>query len=336
MPFMLHIYELVAILLNILQNMNRQILILFFSLSTLTLFGQTSSKIYTSDIANFWIAYDKIQSTTDTIQRINFIQNLYIDKASTGLKGFIKARNFTASEWVKSFETYPKFWISIRPKTMSIIDNKEQIDKIFKKFRRLYSSFHQPEIYFTIGCFKGGGTVINGNLIIGSELAASDKTIDASELSQSNQDRMKMNTGVIFLTIHESVHTQQKLKNENYSLLGNSLKEGSADFIAELLINKTVEAPYIEYGNKNEKNLWQKFKTEMYQENLDDWLYNIRFIKDKPADLGYFIGYTICKTYYNNSKNKKQAIKEIIELDYNNIKKCEEFLKKSKYPEKWN
>ncbi len=34
------------------------------------------------------------------------------------------------------------------------------------------------------------------------------------------------------------------------------------------------------------------------------------------ADLGYFMGYAICKTYYKNAKNKTKALKEIAELDY--------------------
>ena len=34
-------------------------------------------------------------------------------------------------------------------------------------------------------------------------------------------------------------------------------------------------------------------------------------------DLGYFVGHQICKRYYTNSKNKKQALKEMLELHLN-------------------
>jgi hypothetical protein len=50
-----------------------------------------------------------------------------------------------------------------------------------------------------------------------------------------------MNSGVIFLTAHELVHTQQNLKSTATNLLGLCLKEGSADFIAELLIGKKLK-----------------------------------------------------------------------------------------------
>ena len=38
----------------------------------------------------------------------------------------------------------------------------------------------------------------------------------------------------------------------------------------------------------------------------------------KVRDLGYYIGYEICERYYNQSKDKQKAIKELIELDYTN------------------
>lgn len=65
---------------------------------------------------------------------------------------------------------------------------------------------------------------------------------------------------------------------------------------------------------------------------LPNWLYN-GTSKGEKADLGYFIGYEICKSYYNQAINKKQAIKEIIELKYNDEKAVEKFLKQSKFYE---
>ncbi|HXJ98406.1 MAG TPA: hypothetical protein VNJ50_06130, partial [Gelidibacter sp.] len=49
-------------------------------------------------------------------------------------------------------------------------------------------------------------------------------------------------------------------------------------------------------------------------------------LSNRPADLGYYLGYQITESYYNNSDNKKQAIKEILEM-----KNAEKFLEKSKY-----
>ncbi|SIS82544.1 Predicted Zn-dependent protease [Chryseobacterium ureilyticum] len=288
--------------------------------------------IETSDIRNFWKAYDEVQKIENTEEKISTFQKLYIDKSTAGLKDFISSRNFTSQQWIESLTSKPKFWNSIRGKTENIGKDFKNINTLYQRFSQLYKDFSPPKIYFTIGNLKGGGTVIKGNLIIGSELAASDATVDYSELPKNYQDRMKINSGIIFLTAHELVHTQQNLKgNEQTNLLGLCLKEGSADFIAELLTGKKVEAPYIDYGMAHQDIVWQNFTKEKDGFDFQNWLSNTSTIKDRPADLGYFIGYIITKRFYENAKDKKVAIDQIMKLDFNNTSQTEKNLRDSGY-----
>lgn len=302
-----------------------------FFISTVAQKRNFTVYIETSDIKNFWTAYDEVQKMNNKEQKISTFQKLYVDKATSGLKDFIQSRNFTSRQWIESFESKPKFWNSIRSKTENIQKDFKNIENLYQSFSRLYSGFSPPKIYFTIGNLKGGGTVINGNLIIGSELASSDKTVDYSELSKNYQDRMKINSGVIFLTAHELVHTQQNLKGTAANLLGLCLKEGSSDFIAELLTGKKVEAPYIDYGMQHQKSLWNDFQKEMNDEDFQNWLSNTTTVKDRPADLGYFMGYIITKRFYERSKDKKTALNTIMNLDFSNTKETEDFLEQSGY-----
>jgi len=83
----------------------------------------------------------------------------------------------------------------------------------------------------------------------------------------------------------------------------------------------------LKYGEKHENELWKEFKSDMDKnKSVDetDWFYNYNL--DRPADLGYYIGYKIVKSYYENQKDKKKAIKEIIEM-----KDPKKFLIESKY-----
>ena len=64
----------------------------------------------------------------------------------------------------------------------------------------------------------------------------------------------------------------------------------------------------------------------MNRTNVNDWLYNGSAAKGRPADLGYYIGYKICEAYYRVAKDKKQAVKDILE-----IKDFNQFLKDSQY-----
>ncbi|MBF0598433.1 gliding motility protein GldB-related protein [Faecalibacter rhinopitheci] len=314
------------------MNTRFLILLIFFSNYASCQTINFKNYIETSDINRFWIAYDAVKNLNDSNNKLQIFENIYIKNASNGLMDFINSRNFTSEKWIKSFAEYPKFWNSIRPKTENIQKDFKKVEYIYKKFQKIYPDFNPPKIYFTIGNLKGGGTVINGNLIIGSELASSDKTVDYSELPNNYQDRMKINSGILFLTAHELVHTQQNLNSsDNANLLGQCLKEGSADFIAELILNKKVEAPYIDFGNKNQCEIWNRFNIEMYSYDFQNWLSNTATAKNMPADLGYFIGYIITKNYYKNSLNKKLAIKEILTLNFADKNATENFLKQSKY-----
>ncbi len=97
------------------------------------------------------------------------------------------------------------------------------------------------------------------------------------------------------------------MKNTSADLLTACLQEGSADFITELLLEKHIESPFITYGLAHERGLWEKFKKEMHRTENKDWLYNGSNVA--VADLGLFMRYTICRSYYNNSPDKKKPLK---------------------------
>lgn len=305
----------------------------------LSMFGQNQKpKISTIDIDNFWVAYDSVLKINDETLQIKIVQELYLDKASIGLNDFMFAREHSAKRHLENILKYPKFWISVRPKTLEINSHKKEIEKIMLRFKKLYSNFKQPDVYFTIGCLNSGGTITKDKILIGSEIACSNMATDASELGDWLKGVFKDQTNVINMIAHELGHTQQKNGDSeddgNSNLLGYCIGEGSCDFISELLLKKPVISPYMTYGKANEKELWELFEKEMLGQETKNWLYNGNEAPNGNADLGYFIGYEICKSYYNNSKNKKLALKEIIELEYTK-EGVERFLAKSKYTEKW-
>ena len=115
------------------------------------LFSQSSNKIFTSDIDNFWVAYDSIQKTNDYSKKISFINNLYINKGTKGLKAFMEARNYNDSIYIKLIGEYPKFWNSIRQNTLTIKDKTFELNQAIEKFQEFYPELKKAEMYFTIG-----------------------------------------------------------------------------------------------------------------------------------------------------------------------------------------
>ena len=79
--------------------MGRLFFLLLFALPLFT-YSQTQQNIYTQDIDNFWVAYDSIRSTSNKEEQINFINKLYIEKTSGGLKAVLKNKANIDSKWV--------------------------------------------------------------------------------------------------------------------------------------------------------------------------------------------------------------------------------------------
>lgn len=310
----------------------KSVLTVIFSLVFASVFSQNVNKIFTSDIDNFWIAYDSIQKTNDYSKKMDFINKLYINKGTTGLKAFIKKENYSDTLYIKLIDEYPKFWNSIRPNTFSVKKKANELNIAISNFKKIYPELKDAQIYFIIGDFTTGGTRIDNMVLIGTEIATGNLTTDISEFKNDWFKNIFANPSadnIVRLNIHEYVHTQQKTGNSG-QLLSQVIKEGSCDFIRELVLGTPLQRKPISYGDLHFDNLKKKFKEEMFSSDFANWLYN-GDQKGDSADLGYYMGYKICESYYNNAKNKQQAIKEIIEVNYSDNKAIEEFLTKSKF-----
>jgi hypothetical protein len=295
--------------------------------------GLPDQRVFTSDIDHFWIAYDSAQTTTDSVQQLHFIQTLYVDKGTPGLKAFMEVRDYSAPGWVSLLRKYPKFWQSIRANTLSVKSFASGIEASIGQFKQLYPALTNAKMYFTVGGLRSGGTTKDSMILIGTEIATGEPETDVSEFSTKWLAGVFQNQrldNIVPLNIHEYVHTQQRAHDIN-ELLGYCLQEGSADFITELVMKKPRATNYIAYGLAHEPDLKKEFAVDMFSgATLSRWLYNGGSAKDM-ADLGYFMGYAICGAYYRQAKSKQQAIRDIIELNYADTAATEKFLKRSGY-----
>lgn len=306
----------------------------------MALMAQIPSTIVVKDISNFWSVFDEVASSQDTTFQKTRIQESYLDLGSKGLCDLINIRHLTASDWVKSINSFPLFWQTIRPKTLAVVRDTMQISQLLTRFESIYSEFKRPAIYFVIGCIKTGGTTSADRVLIGTEIATGDSTVNTDGLNPFLKNIFHQSQGVIGLVAHELGHTQQiggdKELDGKSNLLGFCLREGACDFIAELITHQDRVTPYIQYGQLHEKDLWQKFKKEMFGTDASQWLYNGAVAKDGAADLGYFMGYTICKYYYQHAANKTQVVKEIFQLNYEDKEAVKQFFLTTGYSNKFS
>ncbi|SFD83759.1 Predicted Zn-dependent protease [Chitinophaga sp. CF118] len=304
---------------------------IYFITSPFIVHGQNAPKVSTSDIDNFWIAFDSIQTIKEKDKQIELMKSLYTDKGTYGLKMFMELRKFDATRLVESINKYAKFWASIRGNTLKIKQKIPAIETYIQEFNVLYPDLRPAKIYFTISAIRAAGTTQDSLVLIGSEIAMGNKNTDVSEFPDKRLEnffKSQNSDNIIPVVIHEYVHTQQK--TEGKTLLGQAIYEGACDFITELVLKEPLTNTYLKYGRENEKKLKLQFKKEMLSEDYSNWLYNGASSKTM-GDLGYFMGYTICKSYYRHSSNKSRAIKDIIGLDYSDQPAIMLFLEESKY-----
>lgn len=260
------------------------------------------ARFVTSDIKNFWLAFDSLEGSN----RNPF--ETYIKKGSIGLQGFISNRIISAEELLKMVNKRKANYEKTR-NVDSLITAKEKLIKpYFYALKYWYPDAVFPPVYFVVGRYNSGGTASPDGLLIGAEMLTS-----LDHLPE--------------LVIHESVHFQQKFpKGGKTTLLQQSIIEGSADFIAELVTGLKGNKQANNYGNAHKKELCKEFVQVMNTENFEDWLYGTTGKDKRPNDLGYWIGFEIVKAYFDQQKDKKQAVKEIL-----NIKDFSGFLSKSGY-----
>ena len=284
--------------------------------------GATSAKrdnpddvrLVTSDIGNFWRAYDPSVGKT-TEEKIEIFETDYLAKGSIGLQDFVESRVESAEELVKAIETMPKYYASIRESSYRVLEMTDRIRSYMHIWKSLYDDAEFPDIYFVIGRMNSGGTTSRNGLLIGTEISCRTDNLPEDELPLMLLKVVRPIEDVPYIVIHELIHTQQKYNFDGNTLLGHAIMEGAADFLGELASGMHINQLQHEYGRVHEAELWEEFSKEMLQEDKSNWLYNyIENSSGRPPDLGYYMGYRICESYYAKADDKQQVVRDILAI----------------------
>jgi len=287
------------------------------------------ARFFTEDVHRFWKAYDKAYLDSSNFNKI--FKALYFDKASKGMNDYMGLKVSNINAFTKHIKSAPQFYHAIRKTTFQVDSSKKDFLTSFQKLKKLYPPAKFPDVYFVIGAFTSGGTVSNAGLLIGVNQASQTDSTPIEELSFSLRTRMFKMKYLPNLIAHELIHFQQDgLKNDTITL-GYAITEGMADFIGELISASPLESELYKWAEGKEKIIWKNFKNDMYLNRYDNWIANssAATTSDNLPDQGYWVGYQICKAYYENAKDKKKAISDML-----NIKDYRQFLTESGWESK--
>lgn len=273
-------------------------------------------KIVATDVSQFWEAFARALPQN----RLSVFQKDYVSRGSIGLKDYMEQRTIDLSSLVGAVDTHRDYYTAIRENSLQAITLQEPLRESLRKFKVLYPDASFPDIYFIIGNLQSRGSLTQNGLIIAVEVFSMGPNIPTSEFEDS--DKLYLHP---IIDLHGSV-MQQVVRYQQFpgglltTVLAESLLEGSADFLSELVIGKPFNETLHTYGDAHERELWLQFKQDMGTNKLNQWLFNRETVVGKPAELGAYMGYRITQAYYNRSPDKKQAIKDIVTVrDFNRL-----------------
>jgi hypothetical protein len=274
------------------------------------------AKIITSDIDHFWYAYDTATPQNDFM----VYREEYLRRGTAGLREFMRLKVGNVRYFVLRVWRHSKYYASVRKSTLAIRTEEGEIRSVYHKLKDLYPDAIFPPVYFLIGPMTAGGISTDRGLVIGAELFSKTPASPLDELNPWEKSVVQPVEKIPLVVAHELVHYQQRFAKEPANLLERSIVEGGADFVSELIAGALINETQHQYGDQHEHELWNEFKPAMYGKDISGWLYNGGALAAKgaplehPADLGYYIGYKICRSYFDRASDKTKAVKDILEI----------------------
>lgn len=268
-----------------------------------------SARIIAEDVPRFWAALDA--STPEN--RAAVLQSDYLDRGTPGLQDFTVLRIGTSASLVESLRRFPGYYRAARASTLRAAEFEPQIRAAFRKMEELYPDAVYPDVYFLVGNLSTGGTTSGRGLLIGTEVFARNAETPEDEMAPWMRASFKSVEAIPHIVAHELVHYEQDYAPGN-TLLRQSLNEGVADFVAELISGAHINPTAHAYADAHEAALWCEFQGQMHGTDYSGWLYNGSQSTDRPGDLGYVMGYRIAKAYYRRTRDKRQAVRDMLRI----------------------
>jgi Predicted Zn-dependent protease (DUF2268) len=301
-------------------------LVLCLSGFTTTTIDPHKVEIATTDVAHFWRAFDEAAKVPPS-ERASIYRKEYFDHASLGLKEFAGFRHVTPDSLATYVEQHRAEYVKLRPYIQQVVDQKPIIQAAFHRFQRIYLGIKLPaHVYFVVGQQHGAGMNAPDGIILAADVFA---TPPGTPYSYS----MVSPAYVPFSVLHETVHFNQVYETSDKStLLQEVINEGTADFIASLVIREPDVRQMTDrwkYGCPRERGLYAQFVKDEDLTHTSPWMFDHHPAAGWPPDMGYWLGYRIVQTYFYQATNKHAALRELL-----NVKDFHKLLSESGYPAK--
>jgi len=257
--------------------------------------------IQIEDVTRFYQVYDAVGGRPSAEQ----LQQDYLDVGSDGLHTFAGLRNITGARIADTLAKDPALYAEAK-RCMAVLPHaRDRLKVAMRKLAELYPAVRFPPVTVAVGRGKpvGVGSPVSG-VMIGLEALCGVKYFDLNV-----EDRF------VHVIAHEYIHVQQSralVDDEHPTVLEAALIEGAAEFMGEKISGGVSDPGVWAEAMGHETEIEIAFAPDEGKTDLSKWLYNGTI--DKAGDLGYWVGYRIVKSYYQHAADKRQAIRDILEM----------------------
>lgn len=270
-------------------------------------------------VNQFWNYFDRARMDTS---KAKSIFKEYIFEGPLEVRDFYFARYQNVENMYGQMingtpEYYDYLKNHLHPDSLTMLNKKTT--NWMRNFKMLYPQAVFPKVYIVPGILNTGGTTTEMGMFIGGDMYGKSEHMPAEGLTDWQEGAIMRFSDLPGLTIHELMHFQQSYRdNENSeTVLMGIVGEGVCDFLVELSSGRKLQNSNLKYledaGNK--EFILDELRSDLFSTDNSKWLYNGGSIEDRPHDLGYTLGYLITKSYYENQKDKKKAIYELLNTD---------------------
>jgi tetratricopeptide (TPR) repeat protein len=260
-----------------------------------------------TDVHNFVRAMQLVGAGAELVPTL---ETEYFARATPGLLQMVRKYPFTAEDLAEAIARYPEKYGRIARNVELLEARQQEFRAAYRRYEEFAPDIVFPPTYFLVDRHRGIGSGSPDGQLISIE-------------TRTGESIARIET----LLIHELTHFQQLVaagSDEFYalfgpkkSLLGLTIREGAAEFIAERITNRMTQEDARDYVVDHEQQVWQRFRSQMMSDDTTDWMWSDPHDPDQPRDVAYVLGARIVEAYYEHAPDKRKAMQEIFSVvDY--------------------
>ncbi len=258
--------------------------------------------VQTDDVTRFFQVLDANHGRPSA----DDLQQGYLDAGTDALRSFTGSRIGSMERLAQALRDKPALFAKARTCATALPTIRTRGTAAVDQLGALLPSARFPPVTVLVGRGNSGGVTTGEGVVIGLEALC-------------NADWMQTDVGdrFVHLIAHEYVHVQQRgasVEDEQPTLLYQTLLEGGAEYVGELISGQPANAHLQRWTQGRECALEREFANEAAGTDLSKWLYNGPGDDARRGDLGYWIGYRIARDYISHAPDRTKAIIALLDV----------------------